>query len=117
MSFEQEKSKRQNGVHISPQIATMARKMLKEGATLEKVSDTLNISVSTVKRIKKMIQSIQQKSDIDWDFDPDADPEKERWLRKNWNWVIPKKTKKEKTVSVGYKSNFRTPYRPDGIWR
>lgn len=80
--------------------------------TVRGISKKTNCSYSCVRKyIIEIDEPTTRPKPVDM-----AQDGKNEWLRQNWNWVIPGKSRYKK-VYKGQKGSLRTPMRPDGIFR
>lgn len=101
---------KKTGKQIEKEIA----RLIYEGFSMKKISETLMVTKGHIKKVAETMR----------DDDLEYAPNNEDFLRKNWRWIIPAKGRPHwnpktncRIVYVGERTNFRTPYRPDGIWR
>lgn len=100
---------------ITPLLEKQVCEWREQGMKLRVIANRLNITLSTVRAIL-----------INNGVNDTPDNYMEEWLQTHWGpWEYkPPKRKKEveyrgkyRVVHKGDHTNFRTPYRPDGIWR
>lgn len=91
-----------------------------KGLTADQIADqTPMISRRFVQRVRKELREQGVIPKINYKDVPSTDYEKLAMLREFFPVEYERKKPKREfgKVPVGYKSGFRTPYRPDGIWR
>lgn len=105
-----QETQRKTGKQIDKEI----ERLIYEGLSMKKISEALMVSKEHIKKVMETMR------DDDLEYAPNNDD----FLRKNWRWIIPAKGRPRwnnktncRIVYVGERSNFRTPFRPDGIWR
>lgn len=107
------------GKKVSEKMMLRIDAMYMDGMTIMEIAAQLHMSKSTVQKILHKFGHYAKSLD---EMTAEETEQIRIWLQDHWGWYVPPKVRKVerngyRVVYVGDKSDFRTPYRPDGIWR